>query len=85
VRCLPEWRAGLDWIIVGSESGPGARPMDLDWVRSIRDQCVEADIPLWFKQRMDGIAGGPRKRVNMPTLDGKVWNQLPQELSRVLL
>lgn len=40
----------LDWVIVGGESGPNARPMHPDWVRSIRDQCVEADIPFFFKQ-----------------------------------
>jgi len=40
----------LDWVIVGGESGPNARPMQSDWVRSIRDQCQEADIPFFFKQ-----------------------------------
>jgi len=41
---------GLDWLIVGGESGPGARPMHPDWVRSIRDQCVNAGVPFFFKQ-----------------------------------
>ena len=41
---------GIDWVIVGGESGPGARPMDLDWVRSIRDQCATAGVPLFVKQ-----------------------------------
>lgn len=41
---------GLDWIIVGGESGPGARPLDLAWIRSIRDQCQEAAVPLFVKQ-----------------------------------
>ncbi len=41
---------GPDWLIVGGESGPGARPMDTDWVRSIRDQCVAASVPLFVKQ-----------------------------------
>jgi hypothetical protein len=40
----------LDWVIVGGESGPGARPMHPDWVRSIRDQCQEAGVAFWFKQ-----------------------------------
>ncbi len=64
---------GIHWVIVGSESGPGARPMDLDWVRSIRDQCDAAGIPLWFKQK---IANG--KRVNMPELDGVVHDKMPE-------
>lgn len=63
----------IDWIIVGSESGPGARPMDLDWVRSIRDQCHDIGIPLWFKQE---IVNG--KRVNMPKLDGVVHDEMPE-------
>ena len=41
---------GIDWVIVGGESGPGARPMDPDWVRSIRDQCIAANVPFFFKQ-----------------------------------
>lgn len=65
----------LDWVIVGSESGPGARPMDLDWVRSIRDQCIEAGTPLWFKQRMEG-----RTRIHMPELDEVVYDQMPKRL-----
>lgn len=44
-----EWR-GIDWAIVGGESGPGARPMHPDWVRSIRDSCLEAKVPFFFKQ-----------------------------------
>ena len=40
----------LDWVIVGGESGPGARPIHPDWVRTIRDQCKEADVPFFFKQ-----------------------------------
>lgn len=64
---------GVDWVIVGSESGSKARAMDLDWVRSIRDQCRDAGVPVWFKQMMDG-----RQRVNMPELDGRVWDQMPE-------
>jgi len=41
---------GLDWVIVGGESGPGARPMHPDWVRSLRDQCADAEVPFHFKQ-----------------------------------
>lgn len=41
---------GIDWVIVGGESGPAARPMRVEWVRSIRDQCVKAGVPFFFKQ-----------------------------------
>ena len=41
---------GIDWVIVGGESGPGARPMQADWVRDIRDQCLAAGVPFHFKQ-----------------------------------
>jgi protein gp37 len=44
------WLLGLDWIIVGGESGTGARPMHPHWARSIRDQCADADVPFFFKQ-----------------------------------
>lgn len=63
----------LDWIITGSESGPGRRPMNQDWVRSLRDQCITADVPFLLKQMP--ING---KLVKMPELDGKVWNQKPK-------
>jgi protein gp37 len=63
----------LDWVIVGAESGPGARGMDLDWVRSLRDECVGEEIPFFFKQQ---IVNG--KKVKMPELDGKIWDQYPK-------
>ncbi len=44
-----ERRVGIDWVIIGGETGPGARPMQLDWVRSLRDQCVDANVPFFFK------------------------------------
>jgi len=50
---------GMDWIIVGGESGPGARPMNPDWVRGIRDQCQAAGIPLFFKQWGAWAPAGP--------------------------
>ena len=46
----PERDAKLDWVICGGESGPGARPMHPDWARSLRDQCVAAGVPFFFKQ-----------------------------------
>jgi protein gp37 len=63
----------INWVIVGSESGPGRRETDIDWVRQIRDQCVEAGVPFFLKQlHVDG------KKVSMPELDGFVWDQLPE-------
>ncbi|SLD17838.1 DUF5131 family protein [Mycobacteroides abscessus] len=46
----PFWGSQLDWVVVGGESGPGARPMHPDWARSMRDQCVAAGVPFLFKQ-----------------------------------
>jgi len=65
--------AGIQWVINGCESGPGARPTEIDWTRSVRDQCVEAGIPFYLKQmRVNG-------RVHeMPLLDGTCWNQKPK-------
>ena len=65
---------GIDWVIVGGESGPGARPMLPYWVRSIRDQCIDAGVPFFFKQW-----GGVRKRENGRSLDWKIWNQTPKQ------
>lgn len=64
--------AGIDWAIVGGESGPGARPMDPEWVRAIRDACLEADVAFHFKQW-----GGPVKSRTGRTLDGRTWEEWP--------
>jgi protein gp37 len=64
--------AGIDWVIVGGESGPGARPMDPQWVREIRDRCVYAHIPFFFKQW-----GGVLKSRTGRLLDGRMWDELP--------
>jgi len=63
---------GIDWAIAGGESGPGARPMAIEWVRSIRDQCVEAGVAFHFKQW-----GGKNKKKTGRTLDGRTWDQWP--------
>lgn len=47
---FPLWSSPIDWVICGGESGPDARPIDPDWVRDLRDQCQEADVPFFFKQ-----------------------------------
>ena len=65
--------ADIHWAIVGGESGPGARPMESDWVRSIRDQCAEQNVAFFFKQW-----GGPRKKRTGRELDGRTWNATPR-------
>lgn len=65
----------IDWVIVGGESGPGARPMNVEWVTSIRDQCVRANVPFFFKQW-----GGVNKKRTGRTLEGHLWNQMPRGL-----
>lgn len=64
--------SGIDWVIVGGESGPGARPMNTDWVREIRDDCVDAAVPFFFKQW-----GGVFKKQTGRTLDGRTWDEMP--------
>jgi protein gp37 len=63
---------GIDWVIVGGESGPGARPMRAEWVTDIRKQCVEAGVPFFFKQW-----GGTRKKVSGRLLEGRTWDEMP--------
>ena len=63
---------GLNWVIVGGESGPGARPMHPDWARKIRDQCADAMVPFFFKQW-----GGVSKKENGRILDGKIHDEYP--------
>jgi protein gp37 len=62
----------IDWVIAGGESGPGARPMRPQWVRSIRRQCVHADVAFHFKQW-----GGVNKKKAGRILDGKTWDEFP--------
>jgi len=64
--------SGIAWVIVGGESGPGARPMAEKWVIDIRDQCLAASIPFFFKQW-----GGVRRKEGGRALRGRVWNQVP--------
>jgi protein gp37 len=70
VRRLP--LAGIHWVIVGGESGPGARPMRPEWVRAIRDRCQQRQVPFFFKQW-----GGVRKKRAGRILDGRTWDELP--------
>lgn len=63
---------GISWLIAGAESGHGARPMDEDWVRHLRDQCQSAGTAFFYKQ--NAIRG---KKLPLPELDGRVWNEYP--------
>lgn len=62
----------IDWVIVGGESGPGARPMRKEWVIDIKEQCQSVDIPFFFKQW-----GGVHKNRNGRLLQGRTWDQMP--------
>lgn len=64
---------GIDWVIVGGESGPGARPMDPSWVADIRNQCVKSGVPFFFKQW-----GGVHKKKTGRELEGRTWNEMPK-------
>ncbi len=63
---------GIDWVIVGGESGPGARPIKEEWILPIRDKCQKLKIPFFFKQW-----GGVNKKINGSLLQGKEWKELP--------
>jgi protein gp37 len=63
---------GIDWAIVGGESGPGARPMDPEWVTGIRDQCLRAGVAFFFKQW-----GGVQKKKTGRMLEGRTWDEMP--------
>ena len=64
--------SGVHWVIVGGESGPHARPMKKEWVRSLRDRCQQESVPFFFKQW-----GGVRKHETGRQLDGKTYDELP--------
>jgi protein gp37 len=89
--CEQEFYGSLDWVILGGETGHGARPMHPDWVRSVRDQCQAAGVPFWFKgwgtyepDRTMGYGKGvvledgtKMMRGNGRLLDGREWNEVP--------
>jgi protein gp37 len=68
----------IDWVIVGGESGPGARLMNSDWVTSIRDQCINAGVPFFFKQW-----GGVRKKKFGRMLEGRTWDEMPRSMTTI--
>ena len=79
---LTSWlkRGVLDWVIVGGESGPGARPMDLDWVRDLRDQSTRAGVAFFLKQ----LGGVRHKRGGEEAVmdDGQLWREMPVTLQQ---
>ena len=76
---LPELDLTLiDWVIVGGESGPGARPMDPAWVLDLRDQCLNAGVAFFFKQW-----GGVRKKKAGRLLEKRTWDQMPREAAQL--
>jgi len=70
---------GIDWVIVGGESGPKARPIKAGWVRDIQEQCKEQNVSFFFKQW-----GGINKKKNGRLLDGQTWDELPKKVVEVL-
>jgi len=74
------WLTGLDWVIVGGESGRGARPMHADWARSLRDQCDAAGVAFHFKQwgSHDEHGTPMHKKLAGRMLDGRTWDDFPE-------
>lgn len=70
---------GIDWVIVGGESGPGARSMKEEWVIEIKDHCLQADVPFFFKQW-----GGFRKKKAGKELQGRTWGQMPRQYQNMV-
>jgi protein gp37 len=68
--------ADIDWAIVGGESGFGARPMDIDWVKSLRSQCERSGVAFFFKQW-----GGVNKKKTGRELDGRTWDEMPLKIA----
>jgi protein gp37 len=69
---------GIDWVIAGGESGPGARPIQESWVLDIRNQCLKARVPFFFKQW-----GGVRKKKAGRLLEGRTWDEMPRVMEAV--
>ncbi len=70
--------AGIDWVIVGGESGPNARPMESKWVTEVRDSCQQAGVPFFFKQW-----GGVNRKKTGRVLDGRTWDEIPNRSAGV--
>lgn len=72
--------SGIAWVIAGGESGPRARRMEADWVRQLRDACLSQEIPFFFKQW-----GGFRPKSGGRELDGRTWDQFPDQPKQQVL
>ena len=72
-------RLGIQWVIVGGESGPSARPMDPTWATDLRDQCRRAKVPFFFKQW-----GGKNKKQAGRVLDGRTRDEMPPAPTAVM-
>ena len=70
---LKEFLKDLQWVIVGGESGPGARTMKKEWATSIRNECLDANVPFFFKQW-----GGRHNKAGGRDLEGRTWNDMPE-------
>ena len=68
--------SGIQWVIVGGESGPGARPMKKEWVTQIRERCIAQGVPFFFKQW-----GGTNKKATGRVLDRRTWDEMPSSPS----
>lgn len=64
----------IDWVILGGESGFNSRPLSASWVISVRNQCINAEVPFFFKQW-----GGVNKKKNGRELNGEIWSQQPEQ------
>ena len=74
LEALPDLELhGIDWVIAGGESGPRARAVRPEWIAELRDQCVAANVPFFFKQW-----GGPNKKKTGRLLDGRTWDEMPR-------
>ncbi len=71
--------SGIDWVIVGGESGPGARPMQKEWAIEIKEQCQRAGVPFFFKQW-----GGVNKKRAGRILEGQTWDELPKFIPAIV-
>jgi len=72
--------AGIDWVIVGGESGPSARPMRPEWATGVRDRCLASGVPFFFKQW-----GGRNKKKAGRVLEGRTWDEMPEAVQAATL
>jgi protein gp37 len=86
LESVPTMEGSIDWVVVGGESGPKARAMHPDWARSLRDQCVSAGVPFFFKQWGEWVSIGhelygslPQREMCWIRSDGFPWEVLPED------